>query len=97
MYVMNEYAFEVRLRAVVRVRASNEELARKVLPSVLGAPGSLEIELANRNNAGIGRLATVTGVEFAFEKNARLFKDGKKTTAEDPDPAHLRSRLPLAG
>jgi hypothetical protein len=29
---MSEYVFEVRLRAVVRVRASNEEVAREVVP-----------------------------------------------------------------
>jgi hypothetical protein len=95
--MMNEYAFEVRLRAVVRVRASDEDVARKVVPSVLGAPGSLEIDLANQNNAGIGRLATVIEVEFAPEKSVRLLKESAETTGGDPDLAHLRSRLPLAG
>ena len=47
---MNEYAFEVTLRAVVRVRATDEAAACKVVPSVLGAPGSVEIRLANENN-----------------------------------------------
>ena len=68
---MNEYAFEVTLRAVVRVQASNEDLARKVVPSVLGAPGSVEIGLANRNNAAIGWLATVTGVDFVHYSRAK--------------------------
>jgi hypothetical protein len=61
---MNEYVFEVMLRAVVRVRASDEGVAREVVPSVLGAPGSVEINLANENNAALGLRATVTKVDF---------------------------------
>jgi hypothetical protein len=68
---MNEYLFEVGLRAVVRVQASNPDVARKVIESVLGAPGSQEIELANRNNQGVGRDATVTAVEFV-QSHAKL-------------------------
>ena len=65
---MIEYAFEVRLRAVVRVRAENEELACKVVPSVLGSPGSVEIGLANQNNnAALGNMSIVTDVEFYQE------------------------------
>jgi hypothetical protein len=77
---MNEYAFEVRLRAVVRVRAENEELACKVVPSVLGSPGSVEIGLANQNNAAIGNTSTVTDVEFYQEGRATRLKheDGPK-------------------
>jgi hypothetical protein len=60
-----EYSFEVTLRAVVRVSAENEAEASKVVPSVLGAPGSLEIELANHANAAIGGTCSkVTNVEF---------------------------------
>ena len=69
---MNEYVFEVRLRAVVRVRASDEGVAREVVSSVLGAPGSVEINLANEKNAGLGRRVTVTEVEFVHEKRPRL-------------------------
>jgi hypothetical protein len=64
---MNEYVFEVRLRAVVRVRARNEEVAREVVPSALGPPSSLEIGLANQNNAAVGWSATVTEVDFTQE------------------------------
>jgi hypothetical protein len=71
---MNEYVFEVRLRAVVRVRAENEELACKVVPSVLGSPGSVEIGLANQNNAAIGNASTVTDVEFYQEGRAKRLK-----------------------
>jgi hypothetical protein len=68
---MSEYVFEVRLRAVVRVRASNEEVAREVVPSVLGPPGGLEIGLANENNAAVGWSATVTEVAFTQDKQPR--------------------------
>jgi hypothetical protein len=72
---MNEYVFEVKLRAVVRVRATEEHVARKVVSSVLGSPGSLEIELANQNNAAVGRPATVTDVDFLQENDPKLLKD----------------------
>jgi hypothetical protein len=72
---MNEYVFEVRLRAVVRVRASDEGVAREVVSSVLGAPGSVEINLANENNAWLGQRATVTEVDFMQKTRPRLLKD----------------------
>jgi hypothetical protein len=71
---MNEYVYEVRLRAVVRVRAADEEVARKVVPTVLGSPGTVEIELANQNNTAIGRTATVTDVDLVQENEAQLLK-----------------------
>ena len=45
---MTEYSFEVGVRAVVRVQASDPDAARKVVESVLGAPSSQEIKLANQ-------------------------------------------------
>jgi hypothetical protein len=72
---MKEYSFEVRLRAVVRVRASSKEQASKVVESVLGAPGADEIGLANKNNVGVGRTATVAGVEFQHTGAPRLLKE----------------------
>jgi hypothetical protein len=71
---MNEYVYEVTLRAVVRVRAADEETARKVVPTVLGAPGTLEIGLANQNNEAVGRAATVTDVDFVQENDAKPLK-----------------------
>jgi hypothetical protein len=71
---MNEYVYEVTLRAVVRVRATDEETARKVVPTVLGAPGTLEIGLANQNNEAVGRAATVTDVDFVQENDAKPLK-----------------------
>ena len=62
---MKGFAFEVGLIARVRVRAAHEATARQVVPSVLAAPGSFEITLANENNvARWGGKAVVTGVDF---------------------------------
>jgi hypothetical protein len=72
---MNEYLFEVKLRARVRVRAPNEEVAKNVVPSVLSAPGGLELDLANENNAAIGWAAAVTEVDFTQESDPRPFQD----------------------
>ena len=69
---MNDYLFEVGVRAIVRVEASTPDLARKVVDSVLGAPGSREIELANQNNLAKGRNATVTAVDFVRKTSAKL-------------------------
>ena len=78
---MNEYTFEVKLRAVVYVRAENEELARKFSPSVLGSPGSVEIRLANKNNAAIGNPSVVTEVDFFQESPPKRIKDVEKRAA----------------
>jgi hypothetical protein len=61
---VQEYAFQVKLVAVVRVRATDEVLARKVIPSVLGSPGTAEIRLVNESNNSLGLEATVTVVDF---------------------------------
>jgi hypothetical protein len=84
---MNEYVYEVTLRAVVRVRAADEETARKVVPTVLGAPGTLEIGLANQNNEAVGRAATVTDVDFDLEKDASLLKSDAKLPEARPSAA----------
>src|SRR6478736_6944999 len=59
-----EYAFKVKLAAVVRVRAANETVARRALPSVLGPPGTVDIKVTNENNAALGVNAVVTDVDF---------------------------------
>ena len=61
---MKDFAFKVYLVALVRVRAADESVARKVVPTVLGAPSTVEIGLANENNAATGRHATITDVDF---------------------------------
>ena len=78
---MTEYSFEVGVRAVVRVQASDPDAARKVVETVLGAPSSQEIELANRNNQGRGRDATVTAVDFVQKTPAKLVADEAKLVA----------------
>jgi hypothetical protein len=56
------FTFTVNLIAVVRVRAADENVARQVVPTVLGAPGTAEIGLAKQNNVLTGRDATVSSV-----------------------------------
>jgi hypothetical protein len=50
---VDDFTFKVNLVAVVRVRAGDESIARKIVPKVLGAPGTAEIRLANESNAAI--------------------------------------------
>ena len=63
---MEDFAFKVDLVAVVRVRAGDESVARKIVPMVLGAPGTVEIRLTNENISATGRDATITDVDFSF-------------------------------
>ena len=61
---MGEFAFRVNIVAVVRVHAADENVARKIVPEVLGAPSATEVRLINENHAALGRDATVTDVDF---------------------------------
>jgi hypothetical protein len=64
---MKDFAFKVNLVAMVRVRAADESVARQVVPTVLGAPSTAEINLANQNNVhATGGDATVTSVDFSI-------------------------------
>jgi hypothetical protein len=89
---MKEYLFEVRLRAVVRVRASSKEEGSKVVGSVLGAPSNLEIGLVNENNAALGRAAAVTAVDFRYTGEPSLITDKKPAGVETRRP---QSNFPL--
>ena len=73
-----EFAFRVKLVAVVRVRAADETAARRALPSVLSSPGTVDIKVTNENNAALGVDALVTDVDFSIEEHATLF-DGART------------------
>ena len=46
---MSEFTFKVNLVAVVRVRAADESVASQVVSTILGAPGTVEIGLANEH------------------------------------------------
>jgi|EndMetStandDraft_8_1072994.scaffolds.fasta_scaffold14807_2 hypothetical protein len=77
---MQEYLFEVRLVAVVRVRARNENLAREVATSALGSPSTEEIRLANEADFLMGREATIIAANFSVdESSTKLIEDGGKT------------------
>ena len=62
---MKDFGFKVNLVAVVRVRADDESIARKVVPTVVGA-GTADIRLTNENHAATGCHATVTDVDFSI-------------------------------
>src|SRR5262245_4882175 len=64
---MSDFAFKVNLVAVVRARAADENAARRVIPTVLGALGAVEIGLANQNNAAVGLDAVILDVDFSVE------------------------------
>ena len=54
MATVQEYSFEVRLVAVVNIKAEDEITAQQVvISSALGSPGVSEINLAN--SAAVGR------------------------------------------
>jgi hypothetical protein len=74
--VMKDFAFKVNLVAVVRVRAGGESVARKVVSTVLGAPGPVEIGLTNENNVATGRHATITDVDFSIGSVKPFEKSG---------------------
>jgi hypothetical protein len=77
---MQEYLFEVRLVAVVRVRARNENLAREVATSALGSPSTEEVRLANEADFLMGREATIIAVDFSVdESSTKLIKIGGTT------------------
>jgi hypothetical protein len=63
---VDDFIFKVSLVAVVRVRAGDESIARKIVPEVLRAPGTAEIRRANESNAARGHYATVTDVDFSI-------------------------------
>ena len=85
---MKDFMFKVNLVAMVRVRAPDEGVARKVVPTVLGAPGTFEIGVANENNAATGRDATITDVEFSVGSIKRFGGEAQDSTA-------LKGRPPL--
>ena len=77
---MEDFTFKVNLVAVVRVRAGDESAARKIVPTVLGAPGIAEIRQANENNVARGRHATVTDVDFSIGSVAPARNRRPRTT-----------------
>jgi hypothetical protein len=74
---MDDFAFKVNIVAVVRVRAADESVARRLVPTVLGSPGTVEIGLANQNNAAVGLDGIVTDVDFEIAKMTRDHTNGR--------------------
>jgi hypothetical protein len=62
---MADYAFEVTIVAVVRVRAENEAAARTVIDSsALSSPSAAEIRMANEGEFLLGKQAEIVAVDF---------------------------------
>jgi len=68
---MKEFAFKVNLTARVRVIADDESSARQAVPSILGAPNSADITLANQGSEILWD-ATVISVDFFLDKEIRI-------------------------
>jgi hypothetical protein len=66
----NEFEFEFEIVATVGVRAQSENHALEVVCSVLGAPSTQEIALANAGNFVLGRDASVVAVDFITDTNS---------------------------
>ena len=72
---MADYEFEVMIRAVVRVRAENETVARTAIASsALASPSAEDIRMANEGEFLSGKQATILAVDFdkPDEDSARL-------------------------
>jgi hypothetical protein len=66
-----DYEFEVRIVAVVHVRAQSESLAREVVTSsALASPSVDEIKLANQAEFIGGKKATVVSVDFSVDEDS---------------------------
>ena len=90
---MRDIAFKVNIVAVVRVRAAEENVARKVVATVLAAPGTSEIRLANENNALSSDGAIVTDVDFLVDEGSiKLVESADVAAARAPAPASRTRR-----
>jgi hypothetical protein len=67
---MANFSFKTDLIAVMRVRARDEMLARKVVPTALRGPSAVEIRLANEGAALLCEGAIVTNVDFSVEEGS---------------------------
>jgi hypothetical protein len=93
---VDDFAFKVNIVAVVRVHAADESVARKIVPTVLGAPGTVEIGLANQNNAAMGLDGTVTDVDFQVSKLTRDHTHSEERMSRSPEGRPL-SKAPESG
>ena len=90
--------FTVNIVAVVQVCAAEESVTRRVVPTVLGAPGTVEFRLANENNAVLAHHATITNVDFSVEEGSIKLIETNGVPAPAPAPhsapAPRRRRVP---
>jgi predicted Mrr-cat superfamily restriction endonuclease len=69
---MKTFALETTITAIVRVKAPDEETARKVVPTVLGAPATDDVKIINDTNQALGREAEIDDVEFVPSQQISL-------------------------
>jgi hypothetical protein len=80
------------------VCVAEKDFARKVAPTVLAAPSTTEIRLANENNAPFSNDAIVTNVDFLVEKGSiNLVESGEAGPACAPTPANRSARPRASG
>lgn len=71
MATVQEYSFEVRLVAVVNIKAEDEITAQQVvISSALGSPGVSEINLANSAAVVSGKMAKIIDIEFYVDEDS---------------------------
>ena len=90
---VDDFAFTVNILAVVRVRAAEESVARRVVPTVLGAPGTVELRLANEGNAVLAHRATITNVDFSVEEGSIKLIETNGVPAPAPAPSSTTARI----
>jgi len=61
---MKTFELSTTITAIVRVKAPDEESARKVVPTVLGAPGFNDVKAINDTNHSQGSEAEIDDVEY---------------------------------
>jgi hypothetical protein len=76
------FVFALKVEGTVRVRASDEMAARKVVPAVLLLPGPAEVRMANDANAKFGWDGTITSVNFRVKGGLPLGRKSRKKVSQ---------------
>jgi hypothetical protein len=81
---MKTFELAIPIKAIVRVKAPDEESARKVVPTVLGAPGFNDVKTINDTNESQGSEAEIDDVEYVPSHQILLCEiDGEPVKRHD--------------
>jgi hypothetical protein len=81
---MKTFELATTITAIVRVKAPDEESARKVVPTVLGAPGFNDVKAINDTNQSQGSDAEIDEVEYVHSHQISLCEiDGEPVKCRD--------------